>query len=65
MGDFTDWLPAGLRQMEPDLWRVTLPISPGRHRLNLRVNGGPWGVPAGTTPVADDFQGVVGAVVVP
>ena len=65
MGDFTDWLPAGLQQAEPDLWRVTLPITPGRHRLNLRVDGGPWGVPAGTTPVADDFQGVVGAVVVP
>ncbi|MBI2615601.1 MAG: hypothetical protein HYW52_08010 [Gemmatimonadetes bacterium] len=65
MADFTDWLPAGLEQVEPDLWRVTLPIAPGRHRLNLRVNGGPWGVPAGTTSVADDFQGLVGAVVVP
>ena len=65
MADFTDWLATGLQQVEPDLWRVTLSITPGRHRLNLRVNGGPWGVPAGTTPVADDFQGTVGAVVVP
>jgi hypothetical protein len=65
MADFTDWLPRGLQRIEPDVWRVTLPIAPGRHHLNLRVNGGPWGVPAGTTPVADDFQGTVGAVVVP
>ena len=40
-------------------------IAPGRYRLNVRVSGGPWGVPAGTTPVADDFQGLVGAVVIP
>ncbi len=65
MADFTDWLPTALQQMEPDVWRVTLAITPGRHRLNLRVDGGPWGVPAGTTPVADDFQGTAGAVVVP
>lgn len=65
MADFTDWVPVALERVEPDLWRVTLPVTPGRHRLNLRVDGGPWGVPAGTTPVADDFQGTVGAVVVP
>ncbi|MBI3081424.1 MAG: hypothetical protein HYY94_00635 [Gemmatimonadetes bacterium] len=65
MADFTDWLPTGLQQVAPDVWRVTLPIAPGRHRLNLRVNGGPWGVPAGPTSVADDFQGLVGTVVVP
>lgn len=65
MADFTDWLPTALQPAGPDLWSLTLPIAPGRHRLNVRVNGGPWGVPAGTTPVADDFQGIVGAVVIP
>lgn len=65
MADFTDWLPVALGPAGPDLWSITLPIPPGRHRLNVRVNGGPWGVPAGTTPVADDFQGTVGAVVIP
>lgn len=65
MADFTDWLPTGLQPAESGLWSVTLPITPGRHRLNLRVNGGPWGVPAGTTPLADDFQGLVGTLVVP
>lgn len=65
MADFTDWLPVALEPAGPDLWSVTLPVAPGRRRLNLRLNGGPWGVPAGTTPVADDFQGTVGAVVIP
>lgn len=65
MADFTDWLPTRLQQIEQDLWRITVAVAPGRHRLNLRVNGGPWGVPAGTTSVADDFQGMVGAVVIP
>ncbi len=65
MADFTDWLPIALQPAGPDRWSVTLPIAPGRHRLNLRVNGGPWGVPVGTTLAADDFQGTVGAVVIP
>ncbi len=65
MADFTDWLPIPLQPVATDLWSITLSVTPGRHRLNLRVNGGAWGVPAGTMPVADDFQGMVGAVVVP
>jgi hypothetical protein len=65
MGDFTDWSAVALRPAGPDTWSVTLRIAPGRHRLNVRVNGGPWGVPAGTTAVKDDFQGMVGAIVIP
>ena len=65
MADFTDWVPTALKPAGTNRWSITLPISPGRHRLNVRVSGGPWSVPAGTTPVADDFQGMVGAVVIP
>lgn len=65
MGDFTDWVPTALEPAGLDLWSVTLPIAPGRHRLNARLSGGPWGVPVGATPVADDFLGLVGAVVIP
>lgn len=65
MGDFTDWLPVTLQPAGRDRWSVTLPIDPGRHRLNVRVSGGAWGVPAGTTSATDDFQGVVGTVVIP
>jgi hypothetical protein len=65
MADFTDWLTTALEPAGRDLWRATLRIPPGRYRLNLRVNGGPWGVPAGTTPISDEFQGTVGAIVIP
>jgi hypothetical protein len=65
MADFTDWLPMPLLPAGADGWSISLAVTPGRHRLNLRVNGGPWIVPAGTLPIADDFQGVVGAVVIP
>lgn len=65
MGDFTDWVPTALAPAGEDLWSVTLPIPPGRHRLNVRLGGGPWGVPVGATPVADEFLGLVGALVIP
>lgn len=65
MADFTDWIATSLEALGADRWSLSLPVTPGRHRLNLRVDGGPWIVPVGTLPIADDFQGVVGAVVIP
>jgi len=64
MGDFTDWQPAAFRQADRGQWELTLPIAPGVHRLNIRVDGGRWGVPPGVTVVADEFNGSVGIVVV-
>ncbi len=63
-GDFTEWRAMALHRAAPGAWEITLRIAPGRHRFNVRVNGGTWGVPAGVTPVADDFQGWVGTLVV-
>lgn len=63
-GDFTEWRAMALHRAGSGTWKITLRIAPGRHRLNVRVNRGRWGVPAGTTPVRDDFQGWVGTVVV-
>lgn len=65
MADFTDWIATPLQAAGRDRWSISLPVTPGRHRLNLRLDGGPWIVPAGTMPIADDFQGAVGAVVIP
>ena len=62
--DFTDWRPVALERTAPDVWSVTLPISPGTYRVNLRVNGGTWTAPPGLPHVRDDFAGVVGLVVV-
>jgi hypothetical protein len=64
MGDFTDWQPVSLHRADRDRWVVSLPISPGVHRFNVRVDGGRWGVPASVTTVTDEFNGSVGIVVI-
>ena len=64
MGDFTDWQPVTLRYAGAGTWEILLPLPPGVHRVNLRLDGGPWIVPAGARPERSDFGGVVGVVVV-
>jgi hypothetical protein len=64
MGDFTDWEPVPLQKSGRDEWKAAIPIPSGTHRINLRVNQGPWGVPPGMPVLDDDFGGVVGVLVV-
>jgi hypothetical protein len=64
MGDFTDWQPVRLRPAGSGQWTVELALSPGVHRLNIRLAGGEWGVPPGIPVVRDDFNGVVGLLTV-
>jgi hypothetical protein len=64
MGDFTDWQPVPLRRRADGQWSVTLPITPGTHRLNLRVGAGGWGVPPGLPIAMDEFSGAVALLVV-
>ena len=63
-GDFTDWKPITLTRGNDDHWEATLPIAPGIHRLAIRVDGDAWTPPPGVSAVADEFQGVVGVIVV-
>jgi len=64
MGDFTDWQPVMLTPLG-DQWRLEVRLPSGLRRLNVRVNGGPWSVPAGATLEHDEFGAVVGTIVVP
>jgi hypothetical protein len=64
MADFTDWLPEQLQRVGPEEWRLTIAVAPGVHRVNLRVDGGPWTVPPGLNAVRDDFGGEVGLLIV-
>ena len=64
-GDFTDWKPVGLRRWGPDSWRTLVAVSPGLHRLAIRIDGGEWCAPPGTRPVESEFGGQVAEVVVP
>lgn len=63
MGDFTGWEPAPLTPVGGGWWELVLPpLAPGPYRLNARVDGGPWLVPAGTATLEDDYGGVVGVL---
>jgi hypothetical protein len=65
MADFTDWQPVPMRHVANDEWQVAMYIAPGSHRVNIRVDGGEWSAPPGASTVQDEFNGVVGLVVVP
>jgi len=65
MADFTDWQPVAMRHASNDEWQIAMPITPGAHRVNIRVDGGEWSAPPGASTVQDEFNGVVGLVVVP
>jgi len=63
--DFTDWHPVALTRITEDTWQLVLHVARGVHRLNVRIDGGRWLAPAGTTRSADEFGGEVGTVAVP
>ena len=63
MGDFTDWGIVAMTQVGPGVWEVRLPIAPGIYHVNVRFDGGPWTVPAGTRPERTEF-GSVGVIAV-
>jgi len=63
MGDFTDWEPRALTRVRDGFWEMRISLTPGAHRLNVRIDGGDWLVPAGTRSEAGEF-GSVGIVVV-
>jgi hypothetical protein len=65
MGDFTDWMPVALVQIGPTLWEIRLPVASGVHRVNVRVDGSRWLVPAGTRLERTEFGDAVGIIVVP
>jgi len=63
-GDFTGWKPVALKHADDDRWETTLSIAPGIHRIVIRVDGDAWSPPPGVSSVPDEFQGVVGVIVV-
>ncbi|MGH7581431.1 MAG: glycogen-binding domain-containing protein, partial [Gemmatimonadales bacterium] len=63
-GDFTDWKPIPLQPWGDDGWRALFSITPGLHRLAIRIDGGAWQAPPGTRPVTSEFGGEVAEVAV-
>lgn len=62
MGDFTAWQPLALTSAAGGWWTTTVAIAPGVYQLNVRVNGGPWDVPAGVLEAVDEFGARVGVL---
>jgi hypothetical protein len=64
MADFTDWTPEMLERAG-NVWRMQRVISPGLHRIAIRIDGGEWMAPANLRQVTDDLGGVVGLITIP
>ena len=65
MADFTDWQPQMMRHVANDEWELAFHTAPGSHRVNIRVDSGEWSAPPGAGTVQDEFNGLVGLVVIP
>ncbi|HEX6535165.1 MAG TPA: glycogen-binding domain-containing protein [Gemmatimonadaceae bacterium] len=63
-GDFTDWRPVALAPAGHGWWTATLPIAPGTHQVNLRLDGSRWVAPPGLTVITDEFGGSFGLLTV-
>ncbi len=64
MGDFTDWRPVAMMRAPNGGWSVRVVLAPGSHRVNIRVDAGPWRVPPDLPVAPDDFGGLVGLLVI-
>lgn len=63
-GTFSDWVPVPLTRTAEG-WEAEIALPPGRHRVAVRINGGPWQAPRGTARVRDEYGGEAGLIVVP
>ena len=64
MGDFTDWRPLVMRREADDHFAARIQLPAGSYRINVRVDGGTWMAPPGTTQVADEYNGAAGLLVI-
>jgi hypothetical protein len=65
MADFTGWEPIALERAS-DGWFVDRAVTPGLHRLAIRIDGGAWIAPANVPKLRDDdLGGTVGLITVP
>lgn len=63
-GDFSGWEPVPLHRV-PNGWRLRQFLTPGRHSVAVRYDGGPWRAPGNLARMKDEFDGEYGLIVVP
>lgn len=59
-GDFVQWRPVRMQRVGADWWELRMPMAPGVHRINVRVDGGKWNAPPGLPRQRDEFGGDAG-----
>ncbi len=65
MADFTGWQPVVLERGS-DGWFIERVVSPGPHRVTIRIDDGDWIAPSNVPSVRDDdLGGMVGLITVP
>ncbi|HPV77527.1 MAG TPA: hypothetical protein PLX31_21700 [Gemmatimonadaceae bacterium] len=64
LGDFTEWVPVPLIRQPNGEWRGYYHVTPGIHRINLRLNREEFDVPVNLAKVKDEFTGDVGLIIV-
>jgi hypothetical protein len=65
MGDVTGWITLPLVAMESGWWYTKLTINSGVHHLNIRADSHPWGPPPGVPVIQNQYEGVVGVIIIP
>jgi hypothetical protein len=54
-----------LARGEDGVWSAALALAPGPHRVQVRVDGGPWRPPGNLPAVEDELVGTAGLLVAP
>lgn len=63
-GSFSQWVPMLLAERGQGRFVLPVELEAGLHRLNLRIDGGPWEPPPGLPVVEDEFAGTTGVLLV-
>ena len=64
MSDLTGWEARPLDRRR-GRWEIRLTTQPGSHHVRVRIDGGPWIVPANLPRIDDELGGTVGLIVIP
>lgn len=64
LGDFTEWVPVPLIRQPNGEWRGYYHVTPGVHRINVRLERAELDVPVNLARVKDEFTGDVGLIIV-
>jgi hypothetical protein len=63
-GSFSGWEPIQLRRVS-DGWEAERFLKPGRYRVAVKIDNGPWRSPGNLAKMKDEFGGQNGLIIIP